>query len=360
MRENIIEAFELLDDEIEEFEIFNNRKVAELLSHQDYDAVAVQVDKSKQLKQIREEILEIKSNFIALDLKKETEPREQNLQNEKSLKEAYSRSKFHSDCVNLVGDVLENNFEKSTKTSYKSSDKKIHLICLASREYEEQDLDEGVMFWFTLRPSQLDFLNEVGRTGYLALGCGSADSFLLIPAEELKPYLNLLNQNEKNGDQYYHLKLIMADDEVWLIPKRGIQRVNWSDFWYTSNTAEERWDSVDEGDENIPILNREEIPVFMIKRGEKIAKGIFNGSGLIVLKGSLMRKETAPSIPSQVKSLRKALIEGGYVTEQPEGFRFVKSYEFSSPSSAAGALLGRSSNGQAEWKDERGRAIGRG
>ena len=40
-----------------------------------------------------------------------------------------------------------------------------------------------------------------------------------------------------------------------------------------------------------------------------------------------------------------------------EGYRFAQDYAFSSPSTAAAVVLGRSANGRVEWKDAQGRTL---
>ncbi len=55
--------------------------------------------------------------------------------------------------------------------------------------------------------------------------------------------------------------------------------------------------------------------------------------------------------------LRQELIGNGVLVTDPEGFRFAQDYVFSSPSTAAAVVLGRSANGRIEWKDGLGRTL---
>ena len=51
------------------------------------------------------------------------------------------------------------------------------------------------------------------------------------------------------------------------------------------------------------------------------------------------------------------LLEKGVLTEFGDVYRLAQDYTFNSPSTAAGVLLGRSSNGRVEWKDAKGRSL---
>ncbi len=64
-----------------------------------------------------------------------------------------------------------------------------------------------------------------------------------------------------------------------------------------------------------------------------------------------------PSMKQHVRSmydLRQQLIENGVLLQDDDHYRFSQDYVFSSPSTAAAVVLGRSANGRIEWKDSRG------
>jgi hypothetical protein len=52
-----------------------------------------------------------------------------------------------------------------------------------------------------------------------------------------------------------------------------------------------------------------------------------------------------------------ALITNGVLKPDGEGFAFAQDYVFPSPSTAAGVILGRSSNGRTEWKTKDGKTL---
>lgn len=79
------------------------------------------------------------------------------------------------------------------------------------------------------------------------------------------------------------------------------------------------------------------------------ATGFISSGGLTVLKNSVVSTHTTPSMEVHAKSmykLRKSLEKEGIITDS----KFTRDYEFSSPSAASTVVLGRSSNGNFDWK----------
>lgn len=80
------------------------------------------------------------------------------------------------------------------------------------------------------------------------------------------------------------------------------------------------------------------------------AKGFVSSGGFTVLKGSVISTHTVPSMEVHAKAqykLRNAMIKEGIIKDNV----FVHDYEFTSPSAASTLVLGRSSNGNADWKN---------
>ena len=69
---------------------------------------------------------------------------------------------------------------------------------------------------------------------------------------------------------------------------------------------------------------------------------------------------TVPSMAQHARGmydLRQELISKGVLVMQAGLYQFTQDYTFSSPSTAASVLLGRSANGRVEWKGEDGRTL---
>lgn len=83
------------------------------------------------------------------------------------------------------------------------------------------------------------------------------------------------------------------------------------------------------------------------------ATSVLTSEGIVVLKDSSVATSEVASTPHAVLKKRKELIESGVIRD----FRFVRDYLFSSPSTAAAVVMGRSANGLIEWKKEDGSSI---
>jgi Domain of unknown function (DUF4357) len=91
-------------------------------------------------------------------------------------------------------------------------------------------------------------------------------------------------------------------------------------------------------------------------RGAK-ARAILVSDGMVVLNGSAAASSEVPSTPESISKLRQILIADGVLVQQNGNLIFTRDHLFSSPSAAAGAVLGRSANGWIEWKDSAGHSL---
>lgn len=86
------------------------------------------------------------------------------------------------------------------------------------------------------------------------------------------------------------------------------------------------------------------------------AKGFLSAEGLTVVKDSRVSDHTATSFETRARSyylLRNRLIADGIIVDGV----FQADYEFSSPSAGSAVVLGRSSNGNVDWKSADGRSL---
>ena len=90
------------------------------------------------------------------------------------------------------------------------------------------------------------------------------------------------------------------------------------------------------------------------------ATGYEASQGFVVRAGSQATATTVPSMAQHVRGmydLRQELISNGVLAMQAGLYQFTQDYTFSSPSTAAAVVLGRSANGRVEWKGEDGRTL---
>ncbi|MBY0412187.1 MAG: GIY-YIG nuclease family protein [Burkholderiaceae bacterium] len=101
-------------------------------------------------------------------------------------------------------------------------------------------------------------------------------------------------------------------------------------------------------------------PVLTCKGKGVQATGYEASQGFVVRAGSQAVAGTAPSMAQHVRGmfdLRQELISNGVLALQGGLYQFTQDYSFSSPSTAAAVVLGRSANGRVEWKTVDGRTL---
>ncbi len=97
-------------------------------------------------------------------------------------------------------------------------------------------------------------------------------------------------------------------------------------------------------------------PYYISSKGLK-ASAAFYSEGIMVLKGSQVSKQEAPSIPLTLKALRFEKLSDTTLIDRNTHYEVVQNLTFSSVSTAAGFVLGRSANGWMEWKNKEGKTI---
>lgn len=87
------------------------------------------------------------------------------------------------------------------------------------------------------------------------------------------------------------------------------------------------------------------------------ARGMSTPDGFAVIKGSLLANITTKSFIENYVRIREKLITDKIIVQDGQVLRFTKDFLFSSPSTAASIVMGRSANGLTEWKTEDGRTL---
>jgi len=93
-------------------------------------------------------------------------------------------------------------------------------------------------------------------------------------------------------------------------------------------------------------------------KGEGVsAEGEFRDEGFVVFAGSTCKVGETKTIGKWIASIRTKLLEEGILEEDGSVLKFTQDHIFSSPSAAAGAVLGRSANGWTLWKYADGKTL---
>ncbi|HMW07138.1 MAG TPA: GIY-YIG nuclease family protein [Leptospiraceae bacterium] len=101
---------------------------------------------------------------------------------------------------------------------------------------------------------------------------------------------------------------------------------------------------------------KSEIFYISATRGAK-ASGKSVSDGFLVFKNSEIAFSLTNSYPESMKRLRDKLMNENIIKKTNEKFLLSKDYIFSSPSTAATIVMGRSANGKTEWKLENGKTL---
>ncbi len=87
------------------------------------------------------------------------------------------------------------------------------------------------------------------------------------------------------------------------------------------------------------------------------SRGSDTAQGFLVFAGSTAVVEIGNSLTGSQRRLRDDLLNIGVLVLDGAALRFTQDYLFSSPSTAASLIEGRSANGRIEWKDQNGRTL---
>lgn len=98
------------------------------------------------------------------------------------------------------------------------------------------------------------------------------------------------------------------------------------------------------------------VELFCSGKGFK-ARGNDAVQGFVVFAGSEVSPAAGASLTGSVERLRRDLLAAGVLKMEGGIHQFSQDYVFSSPSTAASMVLGRSANGRIEWRDAQGRTL---
>lgn len=96
--------------------------------------------------------------------------------------------------------------------------------------------------------------------------------------------------------------------------------------------------------------------LFLNARGIE-ATGADTPQGFVVYQGAHASKSETPSMHAYMREIRSDLMRLGVFKDKGEFYELTQSYTFPSPSTAAGVLLGRATNGRTDWKTKDGKTL---
>ena len=162
----------------------------------------------------------------AEDVRKEEAFEEGEEEAEEERKHRFSPVAFYDACIKRIEGSLGQPLLKQSKVSYSSSDGTIALICSISKEY---DRNGQPGYWFAFHPHQKSYLASVERA-FIALGCGSEQTILMIPFLDFQTWLKGLNITKREDQFYWHIMIVREDGKLILHRRRGFERIDLSKY----------------------------------------------------------------------------------------------------------------------------------
>ncbi|MGA9779239.1 MAG: hypothetical protein WBS33_13295 [Verrucomicrobiia bacterium] len=163
----------------------------------------------------------------AEDVKKEEElPEIADDEEEEQRKPKFIPSNFRDACASRVQKHLGQPLVKRSFAVYSSPDENLAVICINSREYKKpKNLD----YWFAFHPHQRDLLQNHKQT-FVALGCGSPETILLIPGKVFVSWLDRFNKTEREDKFYWHVKVRKNSERYTLHVKKGAGSIKLNEY----------------------------------------------------------------------------------------------------------------------------------
>lgn len=129
---------------------------------------------------------------------------------------------FNEECVSRIQTKLGLSMIRRSRASFVSPGNDTALICTVSKESQTSS---GIRFWFAFHTHQRDSLSAY-KNAYVAFGCGSADTVLLIPFVDFEEWLNGMNMTQNDEREYWHVQIIKDEDKYTLLQKANLKRVD--------------------------------------------------------------------------------------------------------------------------------------
>jgi hypothetical protein len=134
---------------------------------------------------------------------------------------------FNAASIEHISRHLQKALVKETRVTWRSPDNAVGVLCKVSRAYRRPNRNG---YWFSVHSTPHELLGEV-RQPYIAFGCGSPDSVLLIPYGDFLKWTEGLNFTRmENGECYWHIRISEEKGRFHLLLKKGFPQVDLSPY----------------------------------------------------------------------------------------------------------------------------------
>jgi hypothetical protein len=129
--------------------------------------------------------------------------------------------KFHDACATRIQAHLKHALVRQSRSSYSTPDGRVSVICAVSREHRAATKS----YWFAFHPHQRQRLAQASEA-YVALGCGSEATIVLIPFREFEKWLDGMNTTHRNDRFYWHVSIFREGNKLVLHRKKGFGKTD--------------------------------------------------------------------------------------------------------------------------------------
>jgi hypothetical protein len=134
----------------------------------------------------------------------------------------FTPAQFNDACAQRVEKHLGRPLVKKGTVLWRTADSSVAVFCAVSRSYLKSD---GEGYWHIYKPQHSKFL-ESAASAFIALGCGSPETVLLIPHADLTSWLDGLNTTVTENGPYWHLHIYNTGGHLILARKMGYDPIN--------------------------------------------------------------------------------------------------------------------------------------
>jgi hypothetical protein len=148
---------------------------------------------------------------------------EEELEERRTVKPKFTPVKFHEACVSRIERHIGRSLLRRSRVIYSSPDGKTAIVCAVSKEHISND------YWFAFHPHQREFLKQA-EDPFVAFGCGSPNTLLLIPFADFSQWLNGMHVTRREDKMYWHVSIFNEQGRFVLHRKRGEERIDLTEY----------------------------------------------------------------------------------------------------------------------------------
>ena len=146
-------------------------------------------------------------------------------------------ARYREACVQRIKAALEKDFLRRSRATFSTPDDKVRLVCAVSKKYKKPSY---AAYWYAFHPHQQKFLSSTSDS-FVAFGCGSPDQALLIPFESFRPWLEEMNQTQRDDGSFcWHVHIHREEGgKFFLQRKKGASRPEITRFLVLDNAPDQ-------------------------------------------------------------------------------------------------------------------------